>query len=204
MAKGGRRYTLVVYTHMMNRWWPAVFAIGLALLGLAWVIRWYGFEEWRWFTAGALGFVIMLIGLFLLTIRKAAYVQAFPDHLRIITPFLRMNISFKRIRRASTASMAQLFPMDKMSNWRADMIEPLAKMTAIILDLNGLPIPMATLRFFLSPLFFKDKTPHIVILVDDWMKFSSELESMRSGDVEVSAPQKMSDHSILSKLPRNK
>lgn len=202
MVKGGRRYTLVVYTHMMNRWWSPVFALGLALLGLAWVLRWWGFEEWRWFTMGALGVVITLIGLFMLTLRKSAYVQPFPDHLRMVTPFLRMNISYKRIRRATSSSMAQLFPLSSMSNWRADMIEPLAKLTAIILDLNALPIPIATLKFFLSPLFFKDKTPHIVLLVDDWMRFSSELESMRSGQVEAAPQKRSSDSSILTKLPR--
>jgi hypothetical protein len=202
MAKGGRRYTLVVYTHMMNRWWGPVFALGLALIGLGWVLRWWGFEEWRWFTMGALGMVITFIGLFMLTIRKSAYVQPFPDHLRMVTPFLRMNISYKRVRRATSSSMAQLFPLNSMSNWRADMIEPLAKLTAIILDLNALPIPMATLKFFLSPLFFKDKTPHIVLLVDDWMKFSSELESMRSGQVEAAPQKRGSDNSILTKLPR--
>ena len=31
MAKGGRRYPLVVYTHMINRWWPAIFTLGTCL-----------------------------------------------------------------------------------------------------------------------------------------------------------------------------
>ena len=48
MAKGGRRYPLVVYTRMMNRWWPAIFTLGLAMLGLAWIIYRWGFEQWRW------------------------------------------------------------------------------------------------------------------------------------------------------------
>ncbi|KAA0263535.1 MAG: hypothetical protein EDM79_17955 [Chloroflexi bacterium] len=57
------------------------------------------------------------------------------------------------------------------------------------------------LRLFLSPLFFKDKTPHFVLLVQDWMRFSAELESMRTGTT-TSAPQKTRDTSILSRLPR--
>jgi hypothetical protein len=56
------------------------------------------------------------------------------------------------------------------------------------------------LRLFLSPLFFKDKTPHFVILVKDWMKLSAEMESMRSGQVP-STPQQKRDNSILSRLP---
>lgn len=203
MAKSGHRFSLVVYTHMMNRWWPAIFALGLAWLALAWALRSWGFEEWRWYTSGLVGIINVFLGLFMLTIRKSAYVQPFNDHIRMVTPFLRMNISYKRLRRTVSANMGALFPPKSVSNWQAEIIEPLASKTALVLDLNALPIPRTTLKFFLSPLFFKDKTPHIVILVDDWMRLSSELESMRAsgGDSDV---QQKRDHSILSKLPHNK
>ena len=36
MAKGGHRYPLVIYTRMIDRWWPIIFGLGLAMLGLAW------------------------------------------------------------------------------------------------------------------------------------------------------------------------
>jgi hypothetical protein len=54
---------------------------------------------------------------------------------------------------------------------------------------------------FLSPFFFKDKTPHIVLLVKDWLRFSTELESMRlgRGKEDKARPR---DNSILSRLPR--
>jgi hypothetical protein len=70
----------------------------------------------------------------------------------------------------------------------------------MVIDLNGYPMSQSTLRLFLSPLFFKDKSPHFVILVNDWMKLSNELESVRSGS-EPSAPQQKRDNSILSRLP---
>ncbi|CAG1011018.1 hypothetical protein ANAEL_04073 [Anaerolineales bacterium] len=202
MAKGGRRYPLVVYTHMINRWWPAIFTLGLALLALAWALRTWGFEEWRWFaTAGVAGFNVF-VGILLLILRKSAYVQPFSDHLRLATPLLRLNISYRRIRRASSANMGALFPRNTVSSWRAEIIEPLAKMTALVIELNSHPKSQSSLRLFLSPFFFKDKSPHFVILVDDWMRFSAELESMRTGT--GSAPgqqQKRSTNSILSRLP---
>jgi hypothetical protein len=98
--------------------------------------------------------------------------------------------------------MGALFPPQGVSSWRAEIIQPLAKMTTVVIDLNGYPMSQSALRMFLSPLFFKDKTPHFVILVDDWMRFSNELESMRAGAGTVSAPQqKRRDSSILSRLP---
>ena len=204
MAKGGRRYPLVVYTHMINRWWTAVFTIGLALLGLGWAVYSWGMDEWRWMALFSLGGLHVFIGLGMWLMRKGAYVQPFRDHLRLVTPFLRLNISYRRVRRATSANMGSLFPPDKVSSWRAEIIQPLAKMTAIVLELNSHPMPQAQLRLFLSPLFFKDKSPHFVILVDDWMKFSSELETMRTGTGPVPAQQKKDVASILSRLPGKK
>lgn len=199
--KGGRRYPLVIFTTMMSRWWTAVFALGLAMLGLAWVLRSWGFEQWRWMVFAALGVFSVIAGLVIWLIRKSAYVQPFNDHLRLVTPFLRMNISYKRFRRASPASMGSLFPPKEIPRSLVDIVEPLARMTAIIIEVNALPIPRSTLRFFLSPLFFKDKSPHIVILVEDWMRFSAEMDSMRHGG-DVPQTQHRRDISILSKLPK--
>jgi hypothetical protein len=203
MAKGGRRYTLVVYTHMINRWWPAIFVLGISLLGLSWAIYRWGFEQWRWLAFASIGGLNVFIGILLLLIRKSAYVQPFSDHLRLATPFLRLNISYKRLLRTSSANMGALFPPRSVSKWQAEIIQPIAKMTAIVLELRGHPMSQSALRLFLSPLFFKDKTPHLVIVVNDWMRLSSEIESMRAGTGPTSAPQKKRDSSILSRLPRN-
>lgn len=204
MARGGRRYSLVIYTIMLNRWWPAIFTLGLAVIGLAGAVYFRGLEQWRWTTLAVFGSLIVIFGLFILTVRKSAYVRPFGDHLRLVTPFLRLNISYKRIRKTSSATMAGLFPPSSVSSWKKGIIEPVAKMTAVVIDLNAYPIPRAALGFFLSPLFFKDSTPHFVILVDDWMRFSAELESMRVEGTQPADPGRRESSSILSRLPRDK
>jgi hypothetical protein len=201
MAKGGRRYPLVVYTHMMNRWYPVILLLGLGLLGMALALYIWGFEEWRWLGFASVGVFCIFVGLMMFLLRKSAYVQPFSDHLRLATPFLRLNISYKRLRRASSTNMGALFPPKSVPKSMVDIIAPLSKMSAIVIELTSLPMSQAVLRLFLSPLFFKDKTPHFVLLVDDWMRFSAELESMRTGST-TSAPQKTRDTSILSRLPR--
>jgi hypothetical protein len=201
MAKAGRRYTLVMYTHMINRWWPPVLALGLALLALAWIVYGWGFEDWRWLTLAVVGGIVLLGSIFLFTIRKLAYVQLYSDHIRLVTPFLRINISFKRIRRTNSASMGSLFPPKSISKWRQDILEPLAKMTALVVELNGYPISQTVLKFFLSPFFFKDKTPHFVLLVQDWMRFSTDLETLRAGGADSAPKQRPRNQSILTRLP---
>ncbi|MGE5251673.1 MAG: hypothetical protein ACM3QS_15835 [Bacteroidota bacterium] len=203
MAHAGHRYRLLMYTRMLDRWWPAVLWLAAALFALAWAVRSYfpdPVAAWRWQTLGGVGVIALLLGLFFLIISRAAYVQPRGDHLRLVTPFLRLNISYKRLRRATSATMEGLFPYSSVSPWRREILEPLAKRTAIVVELNGYPISQSVLRLFLSPFFFKDKTPHFVLLVDDWMRLSSELETLRLGG-EV-GPRRRVERSILSRLPR--
>jgi len=206
MAKAGRRYTLVIYTHMLNRWWPATFMLSLALFAIAWGVSRTSEGQAQPYlvtaTAG-LGGLVLIFTLFLFIIRKAAYVKAFPTYLRLVTPFLRINISYRRFRGSTTSEMRALFPPKSLSNWRREIIAPLSSMTAIVINLNGYPVSPALLRLFLSPFFFKDKTPHLVILVKDWLHLSTEIDSMRLGGRESqTAKARPRDNSILSRLPR--
>jgi len=205
MAKAGRRYPLVIYTHMLNRWWPATLMLSLALLGVAWGVSFTPEGKAQPYlvdvTMGLAG-IVFIFTLFLFIIRKAAYVRPFPTHLRLVTPFLRVNISYKRFRGTMTSEMRALFPPSSLSGWRRDIIAPLSSMTAIVINLNGYPIPATFLRWFLSPFFFKDKTPHIVILVKDWLRFSAELDSMRFAGKQAAKKPRSRDNSILSRLPR--
>ena len=206
MAKAGKKYPLVVYTTMMNRWWPAVFTLGIAVLGYAYGLRWMGEEARKWQIMAGAGALVTVAGLVILTIRKFAYIQLFPTYFRLVTPFLRLNVSYKRVRRTSTTTFGAVFPPSSVSKWRAEIVQPLAKMTAIVIELTGYPVSRTALLFFLSPFFFKDKTPHFVILVENWMHFSSEFESARTGGSAVTDSQikRKESSSILSKLPKNK
>jgi hypothetical protein len=205
MARGGTKFPLIVYKHMLNRWWPPMIAIGLGMFALAYseyIEPIAKFLPWRWQLFAGVGVLAILVGLFFLIIKEFAYVQPFPTYLKLVTPFMRINISYKRINRTIPSEMRQLFSFKKMSGWVQDIFSPLASKTALVLELKGYPISPVILRLFLSRFFFKDKTPHLVLLVKDWMRLSSELESMRSGDKNFGPPQKRSKSSILSKLPQ--
>jgi hypothetical protein len=204
MTKAGRRYPLVIYTHMLNRWWPATLTLSLALFVIAWGVSLTTEGRSQPYlvdvTVG-LGGLAFVFTLFLLIIRKAAYVRPYPTYLRLVTPFLRVNISYKRFRGTTASEMRALFPPASLSDWRRKIIAPLSGMTAVVINLNGYPVSPVVLRWFLSPFFFRDKTPHLVILVRDWLRFSAELDSMRyAGKQEKKARPR--DPSILSRLPR--
>jgi hypothetical protein len=190
MAKGGKKYRLLLYDHMLGRWWPWLLA--LAILVLAWGGAAYylgGMPDNPMpllrrddgLVMLSIGGVVLLGAIFVALMGKMAYVQLFPAYFRMVTPFLRLNVSYKRINRTTTTQVADLFPPQQMSGLQRDIIGPISANTAIIIFLNAYPMPRNVLKLFLSPFFFYDKTTHFVFMVDDWMGFSRELESRRTG-----------------------
>jgi hypothetical protein len=201
MSTASKRYPLILYTHTINRWWPELAALGLALFGLAWAIYLWHMETWRWLTIANLGGVILIFAMLLYGFRNFAHIQLFAHHFRLVTPFLRLNVSYQRVRRSTTVLMYSIFPPRSVSGWGRELLEPLSSKTAVVLDLNGFPVSPLLLRLLLSPFFFKDKTPHIVLLVEDWMGLSTDLESHRLSLQKTTPTSSVLDQSILNRLP---
>src|SRR6266498_4132991 len=205
MKRAGKKDKLLVYQHMLNRWWPALIAMGLGMFAIAYeeykdpIAQ---FIAWYWQLAGAVGAIAIFVGIFFIVIKNFAYVQPLPTYLKLVTPFMRVNISYKRIKRIIPTEMRYLFPPKSLSGWMQDILAPLSNKTALLIELSGYPISPTILRMFLARFFFKDKTPHLIILVKDWMQLSAELDSMRT-DTGPRPPEqrKRGRDSILSRLP---
>jgi len=202
MPRKPTRYPLPLYTRMLKRWISATFWLGIFLLG-------FGAAAWFWgpqfselniyFLLGA-GAFALLVTLLLFLLRKAAYLQLFPAHLRIVTPFMRIKVGYKRIQRTHTAEVSNLFPIKKVRGMRGEIIAPFMKYTAIVLNLNAYPLPSWILHTFLSPFFFipKDKSPHFILLVENWLDFSTELESCRASAIQYQPPQQQTPLVMVS------
>jgi len=217
MAKGGRKYRLLMYKYMLNRWWPMTLLTGLTLflnVGVLWGAEWYFINPAEnplpiLSTFG--GVVLMVVGgmclvftVALLIARNLAYIQLFPDHFRLATPFLRLNVSYKRIHQTTTNRYINLFPLKSLSAWRRDLFEPIAGSQVVVIHLTSYPLPKKAFSPFLSPFFFSDQTPHFVLAVDDWMSFSTDLESCRtSGKIPRKPPKPRITSGLLDDLKRN-
>ncbi len=183
MKAKGHRYPLLLYIRMLDRWWPATLFLALGLFVLAWAVsRNPTFKSEHagrlalWFAGG----LALLVTLILWGLRFLAYVEPRAETLRVVTPFLRFDISYKRVRRIAVSEMHSIFPSNRLSGWNREILEPLMHKTALILELNSWPLSPRLLRLFLSPFFFRDQTPHLILLVDNWMRLSTELDSFRS------------------------
>jgi hypothetical protein len=200
---------------MLKHWWKYTLWIGIILLALAAGLRilpprlpQYHFlwesDMTLWAVAGAGGYAVLL-SVFLIIISKSAYVQPIVTHLSLNTPFLRMNISYRRIRRASSVEMQHLFPIDRYKGWRRRLLRPLARQTAIVLEMDGWPLPRWVLSLFLSPFFFPDKTSRLALVVPMWMEFSMEMENFRSTWLDsLHEPDSNPQSALLASLSNSK
>jgi hypothetical protein len=166
----------------MGRLWFPTFLLALLLLA-AWgwdltnplpLLR-SGVDLWL-LVGGA---VALAFSFFALVTRSMAYVQARPDHLRLVTPFFRMKVSYRRVRSVHPASFQQLFPAGK-GGWAAhSFLSPFYRKTAVVVELTGFPAKRGFLRLFLPSQMFLPKATGFVLLVPDWMELATEMDSLQ-------------------------
>ena len=124
--KSGNRYPLLLYRRVMSRLWPSAMILGLLLL-VVWGWEWFFtpplLEDGDNIWLAVAGLVSLAFALFAFFGRSMAYVQPNRDHLRLVTPFLRMNISYRRLRnsrpRSSPSSSRPTRPAGRSATcWR--------------------------------------------------------------------------------------
>jgi hypothetical protein len=198
--KNGNRHTLLLYRQVMGRLWKSTMIFGLLVL-LIW--GWGGFysipllegADNNWLAVA--GLVSLVFSLFALFVRNRAYVQPNLDHLRLVTPFFRLNVSYRRLRSSRPAVFSQLFPPDG-ANWaQRSLFSPFYGRTAIVVEMTDFPMNPNVMRLFLAPQMFSPRSKGLVFLVPDWMAFSTELDSFRGAWLQS---QRGTSHSVV--LPR--
>src|SRR3972149_1283717 len=154
--KFGKRHRLLIYQRAMDRLWAATLVLGLLVVAIWW---WGGgifsllpepFDTL--ILAG--GTVLVTLAFLMFLMRSMAYVQAYTDHLRVATPFIRMKVSYRRVRTTHPVEFHQLFPASK-ANW-ADrrLLEPFYGKTVLVVELSEFPIRKSILRLFLPRVMF--------------------------------------------------
>ncbi|HZD57676.1 MAG TPA: hypothetical protein VE136_13165 [Anaerolineales bacterium] len=178
--KPGKRHTLLLYKRAMGRLWQATLFLGLILAGLWWQITsgkipLIDTKNGAWVLVGAV--VTLVFTLFALVARNMAYVQPYGTHIRLVTPFLRLQISYRRVRSVHPASFSKLFPPEERG-WAEDQfLEPFYPMTVVVVELNAYPLPKPLLRLFLSRQMLASQGPGFIFLVEDWMALSTEIDT---------------------------
>lgn len=201
--KPGRRHQNLLYYRTMDRVWGVSLFAGL--FTTAWLVGiWYGILPPqpplpRLLSIGGT-VVLFAFTLFALITRRMGFFQARRDHLLIGTPFLRLKIGYKRIKGIRPSPFGFLSPPETADWGTRHFLEPFYAKTALVLELYSMPVARAFLKLFLAPQMFIPKTNNLVILVEDWMVLSTEIESRRGTARPLSSAHKPSAYSLLKDL----
>jgi len=176
----GKRHILLTYQRAMERLWKAAFVLGFVLTIIWWQAN-LGSNLLNqnsrnaWLFVGAV--VSVGFALFAFIARNMCYIQPHPNHLRIATPFLRLNVSYQRFRFVHPVEFHKIFPPGDMEWGRRKFLDPFWGKTAIAVDLNAYPVSPMLLRLFLPAIIFHPRMKAFIFLVESWLDFSTELDS---------------------------
>lgn len=179
--RSGKRFRLLIYERMRQRWaWPCTLTVPASV-----ALWWYTpripiiYAPFRPLAlAPALVSLVILAYTYLAP--RLAWVQCRPDHLRIQTPFYPLVVSYGRIKGVRPQPLAQVFDPAGEKKARRRWLRPYWGRTTLVVDLSGYPVSKAWLRLWFSPYLLAPDTAGLVFLVKDWMGLSRQLDEFRS------------------------
>ena len=183
--KSGRRFPLLAYKRAMDRLWHITLPFSLIMVGAIMI------SGNLWPIIGYIppipspydgilmvgGVVTLAFTIFALIARQMAYVQARQDHFRLVTPFLSLKVSYRRIRSIRPTQFAKIFPPEELGRFQRKNYAHFYGMTALVIELTGYPTSPSTIRVIMGSAFLLPKSTGLVLLVPDWMALSMEIDS---------------------------
>jgi hypothetical protein len=179
--KVGKKYQLLVYQRAWDRLWKNMLVIGFLLAGV-WVVAYFKmpFLDPIYDAVLFIGAMLVLaVALVSFLVRRLAYVQAYPDHIRFVTPLLQFKIPFQRIRSVRPTELGQIYSPHKAKAVERSLLEPYYGATVVVIELNAYPMKPGVLRFFLPDSMLLPKSPGFVLVVKDWMALITEIDSFQ-------------------------
>ncbi len=177
--KRGDKFRLLIYERMWQRWaWPSILIIPASV-----ALWWYSpaitiiSQRFRALTlVPALVAFIILVYTFLA--RRRAWVECRPKHLYIHTPFYPIAVSYGRIQDVRPQQFSHIFDPVQEKPARRRWLHPYWGKTVLVVDLSSYPLSRIWLRLWLS--LYVLHPPGLVLLVDNWMALSRQLDDFRT------------------------
>lgn len=173
-----RRFPLMVYQQLHKMWfWPSLLLFLASLVPV--IFNPPPLAPVRWFF---LPLTVISLGLmaFSLMARYATYVQAHPHSLRIKTPFFRLILSYGRIHLIRTTPFKTQFPPEKLPAARRRLASQLYGYTCLVVEVREFPMSKRFLSVFLNYFLLSREVKGFVLLTEDWLQLSNEIESARA------------------------
>jgi hypothetical protein len=129
---------------------------------------------------GIAAIVSAALWLMLVLLPRAAYVLCRPDFLLVRIGFLRLVVSYSRIRTARTVQHAQIHDPKTQPRSRRALAVRLAHLQCVALELTSYPMAFFLLRALTHPFLFLGREPGFLFAVRDWMGLGRDLDKARA------------------------
>lgn len=179
-GRHGDRFRLRVYQRVGQRW-----AVPCVLIALASLALW-GFAPRIAMVhlphrclALAPGAVALIILFYAALASRWAWVQCRADHLCIRSPFCPLALSYSRIQSVRPTRFSDVFDLAGETGARLHWLEPFLGETVVLVGVSSFPLNRRWLRLWFSPYLFDPRAPGLVLLVDDWLALSRQLDEFR-------------------------
>jgi len=172
----GDRFRLLVYGRMWQRWAFTCLLIIPASIALWWFAPQIPIISQRVKVLAlvpALAAAVIFVYTFIA--RNFAWVQCRKAHLAIRAPILPLSISYARIRTVRTKSFSQIYEAALQNGIRRQWLEPYLRSPALAVQLKAYPVSKFWLKLWLSPYLLDPDNPELVLVVDDWMGLSRQI-----------------------------
>lgn len=107
--------------------------------------------------------------------RRAA-LQVRPDMLRLQGPLVGMNISYGRIHSVTPTLMSQQYPREQLSNHEQALLSAFTGHTCVLVELRSMPKGYERRRLWFHRLLFGEARPGLLLLVEDWMALTQDID----------------------------
>lgn len=176
--KRGNQFPLLIYSHHWKRWscmGPLLVIASVALFLVAPRLDIPEMLRWLALFPALAGIMLFLYGL--LT-RHVPSVRLTRKYLRIQGPLYPLAISYNRVTGTRPVQTSSVFDPKHDRAARSAWPPKYWGMTALIVELKQFPVSESWLHLWLDRHLFLPNGTGLVLLVNDWMELSQQLDSI--------------------------
>ena len=188
MMKTGKRHTLVLFRNKYRSHGALYFLVFLLCTGLYLFLylgpadlvarfpQWPPQYDWILLAIGSIAFVLFV---FRLVASQIPFIQCTEENFKIQTPLYPIVFSYRRVKGTRPNALFEVFRKDDVSGQEARFLEKYSGQTAIIVEMDGYPLSLDWLKFWMTNLMFTPDGRGIVLWVEDWMTLNRELSDFK-------------------------
>lgn len=111
-------------------------------------------------------------------IRRAALIVT-PKYMILQGPLTAVKISYGRVSTVTASHMSQHFDLKSLKGRQKFLVKPLYSYSCGFIELTSFPKKLGKRRLWFSPFLFSPRRKGLLLVVDDWMKLSRDVDDAR-------------------------